>query len=63
VHSIPALGWDGVLIRLVAAAALGGVVGLERELDEKSAGLRTHILVCVGSALSPQIWAASKTTV
>jgi putative Mg2+ transporter-C (MgtC) family protein len=51
VHSIPALGWDGVLIRLVAAAALGGVVGLERELDEKSAGLRTHILVCVGSAL------------
>src|SRR4029078_979080 len=33
------------------AAALGGVVGLERELDEKSAGLRTHILVCVGSAL------------
>jgi len=51
VHSIPALGWDGVLIRLVAAAALGGVVGLERELDEKSAGLRTHVLVCVGSTL------------
>ena len=50
-HSIPALGWDGVLIRLVAAAALGGVVGLERELDEKSAGLRTHVLVCVGSTL------------
>jgi putative Mg2+ transporter-C (MgtC) family protein len=51
VHSIPALGWDGALIRLVAAAALGALIGLERELDEKSAGLRTHILVCVGSTL------------
>ena len=33
------------------AAALGGAVGLERELDEKAAGLRTHMLVAVGSAL------------
>jgi putative Mg2+ transporter-C (MgtC) family protein len=33
------------------AALLGGAVGLERELDEKAAGLRTHMLVSVGSAL------------
>ena len=33
------------------AAALGGAIGLERELDEKAAGLRTHMLVSVGSAL------------
>jgi putative Mg2+ transporter-C (MgtC) family protein len=36
---------------VVVAAVLGGAIGLERELDEKAAGLRTHILVSVGSAL------------
>ena len=45
------LGWDETLLRLAIAAALGGVIGLERELDEKAAGLRTHILVALGSAL------------
>ena len=48
---IPSLGWDGSLVRLVVAAALGGAIGLERELDEKAAGLRTHILVSLGSAV------------
>jgi putative Mg2+ transporter-C (MgtC) family protein len=48
---LPSLGWDGALIRLVVAAALGGLIGLERELDEKAAGLRTHMLVSMGSAL------------
>lgn len=38
-------------LRLVEAAALGGVVGLERELAGKQAGLRTMMLICVGSAL------------
>jgi putative Mg2+ transporter-C (MgtC) family protein len=51
VHSLPALGWEGALLRLSIAALLAGVVGLERELDEKSAGLRTHVLVSIGSAL------------
>jgi putative Mg2+ transporter-C (MgtC) family protein len=51
VADIPGLGWDGALLRLVVAAALGGAVGLERELDAKAAGLRTHMLVAVGSAL------------
>jgi putative Mg2+ transporter-C (MgtC) family protein len=40
-----------VLLRLAVAAALGGAVGLERELRERQAGLRTHLVVCVGSAL------------
>jgi putative Mg2+ transporter-C (MgtC) family protein len=48
---LPSVGWDGALLRLAVAAALGGVIGLERELDEKAAGLRTHMLVSVGSAL------------
>ncbi len=38
-------------VRLVAAAILGGIVGLERGSGDRPAGLRTHILVCVGSAL------------
>lgn len=40
-----------IIFRLVVAALLGGVVGYERELRRKPAGLRTHALVCMGSAL------------
>jgi putative Mg2+ transporter-C (MgtC) family protein len=49
--SIPSLSWQEALVRLVLAAALGGAVGLERELREREAGFRTHMLVSVGSAL------------
>lgn len=38
-------------IRIVIAVVLGGLVGLERELGDHAAGFRTHILVCLGSAL------------
>src|SRR3990172_2710074 len=38
-------------LQLLLAAALGGVVGLERELAGKPAGLRTNLLVAVGAAL------------
>jgi putative Mg2+ transporter-C (MgtC) family protein len=38
-------------LRLVAAAILGSLVGLERQRYDKAAGLRTHMLVGVGSAL------------
>ncbi len=37
--------------RLILAAALGAALGVERELRQKSAGLRTNILIAVGSAL------------
>jgi putative Mg2+ transporter-C (MgtC) family protein len=50
-HSLPTLGWDEALLRLVLAAALGGAVGVERELRDREAGLRTHLLVSLGSAL------------
>src|SRR5438034_4669173 len=49
--SIPSLSWQEALGRLVLAAAFGGAVGLERELREREAGFRTHMLVSVGSAL------------
>ncbi len=48
---IPSLGWDDNLFRLALAGVLGGVIGFERELRDREAGLRTHMLVCVGSAL------------
>ena len=48
---IPSLSWEAALLRLVVAAALGGAVGLERELRDHDAGFRTHMLVAVGSAL------------
>jgi putative Mg2+ transporter-C (MgtC) family protein len=37
--------------KLLLAAVLGGIVGLERELRRKPAGLRTNMFICVGSAL------------
>ena len=49
--SIPALSWEEALLRIVVAAAFGGAIGLERELREREAGFRTHMLVSVGSAL------------
>ena len=40
-----------LVFRLGMAALLGGAVGFERELREREAGLRTHLLVCVGASL------------
>jgi putative Mg2+ transporter-C (MgtC) family protein len=40
-----------VLIRIVAAIVLGAAVGWERERARKPAGLRTHILVCLGTTV------------
>lgn len=40
-----------ILIRLLLSAILGALIGYEREIYHKAAGLRTHMLVCVGSAL------------
>ncbi len=40
-----------IIARLLLAAALGGIVGLERELRRKPAGLRTNMFICMGSAL------------
>jgi putative Mg2+ transporter-C (MgtC) family protein len=45
------LNWDEALLRLTLAGVLGGLIGLERELREREAGLRTHLLVSVGAAL------------
>ena len=48
---IPTLSWEEILLRVALAALLGGAIGIEREIREREAGLRTHLLVSVGSAL------------
>jgi putative Mg2+ transporter-C (MgtC) family protein len=48
---VPDLATWEILVRLAVAAALGGVIGIERELREREAGFRTHMLVSVGAAL------------
>ena len=51
------LGWPGldeavvITVRLLVAAAAGGLLGAERESVGKAAGLRTHTLVAIASAL------------
>lgn len=52
---LPHLAWDGPLgqsiLRLLLAAALGGFIGLERELKRRPAGLRTNMFICFGAAM------------
>lgn len=50
--------WDQfwqTILPLFVASICGGLVGLEREQANRPAGLRTHVLVCVGSALIMQV--------
>ena len=51
----PSLSFDQILTfflpRLAVAIVCGGMVGLERELKHKAAGIKTNILICLGSAL------------
>ena len=48
---VPDLSFQEELLRILLAAGLGAAVGVERELREHEAGLRTHLLVAVGAAL------------
>jgi putative Mg2+ transporter-C (MgtC) family protein len=48
---IPALDGFDAFVRLLFACVLGGVIGFERELRDREAGIRTHLLVSLGSAL------------
>src|SRR3712207_4335551 len=48
---MPELSWVDVLARLALAGALGGLIGAEREIRDREAGFRTHLLVALGAAL------------
>ena len=46
-------GWFDLelIIRIFVSLGLGGIIGFEREITRKPAGLRTHIFVCMGACL------------
>jgi putative Mg2+ transporter-C (MgtC) family protein len=44
-------GWQDTLLRLSLAIFVGALIGWERQLDHKPAGLRTHMLVSLGAAI------------
>jgi putative Mg2+ transporter-C (MgtC) family protein len=48
---VPAKSTAAMTMAMVLAIVLGGMIGLEREIRGRAAGLRTHMLVCVGSTL------------
>jgi putative Mg2+ transporter-C (MgtC) family protein len=48
---MPELSTVDALLRLLIAAALGGVIGFERELRDHEAGFRTHLLVALGACV------------
>ncbi|SDD02892.1 putative Mg2+ transporter-C (MgtC) family protein [Paenibacillus sp. UNCCL117] len=48
--SVWVISHTDLIIRMMVAAVLGGLVGMEREWNNHAAGFRTHILVCLGSA-------------
>lgn len=50
-NAVPTYNIHDIVLRIVLAGILAGAIGLERELRSKEAGLRTHFLVGVGSAL------------
>jgi putative Mg2+ transporter-C (MgtC) family protein len=45
------VGLSSTLVRLLLASFLGGIIGLERQLRHKPAGLRTNMFICFGAAL------------
>ncbi len=50
-HSPEAVALSRIMLRLVLAAFLGGLIGLEREFKRKPAGLRTNMFISFGSAM------------
>ncbi len=57
-HFVDVLRWEMVngavgssLTRLIIAAILGGLIGLEREFKHRAAGLRTNMFICFGAAM------------
>ena len=46
------LHFASVVVRLALAMLLGGCIGLERGRKRRPAGFRTHILICIGAAIT-----------
>ena len=52
-----AAGWstEAVFLRLLLAMLVGTVIGMTREFKNKGAGVKTHVLVCLGAAMSMMV--------
>lgn len=50
-YSFAPISWEHISLRLAIALVVGTIIGLEREIKSKPAGLRTNMLVSFGSAL------------
>jgi len=50
-HTLIAAGWDMYLLRIMLASLLGAMIGYERDVHGRAAGLRTHLLVSMGAAV------------
>jgi putative Mg2+ transporter-C (MgtC) family protein len=48
---VPELHFGEIVLRVILAGVFGGAIGAEREIREREAGLRTHMLVSIGAAL------------
>ena len=52
IQTIKGVGLAGVVVRMFLAVLCGGIIGLERESKRRSAGFRTHTLICIGATLT-----------
>lgn len=50
--TIRGIGTLAILVKLICAVLCGGLIGIEREYKRRPAGFRTHILVCLGAAMT-----------
>jgi putative Mg2+ transporter-C (MgtC) family protein len=57
------LSWLDITLRVLAAIAIGLIIGIEREISNHPAGMKTHVLVCLGSALASIIAAEMGTSI
>lgn len=53
IHKVVASHWAGVIVT-IASIVCGGIIGVERQRAQKPAGMRTLILICLGSAIFTQ---------
>lgn len=49
------LGWKDIAVRVTVAVIVGVMIGIERELSYHPAGMKTHVLVCLGAAITSMI--------
>ena len=49
------LSWPDIIIRVTVATIVGILIGVEREVANHPAGMKTHVLVCLGAAVTTML--------